>query len=62
MMIQLGEAQVLEWHVAQALHRFIGRELPPANLLEKFANGVSVQEKHSVISIQHSAEAGEGLD
>ena len=62
MMIQFGEAQVLEWHMAQALHCFIGRELTPANLFEKFADGVSVQRKHSAISSQHSADANELLD
>jgi len=62
MMIQLGESQVFEWHMPQALHRFIGRELAPADLLEKFANGISVQRKHSAISSQHSADANELLD
>ena len=62
MMIQFGEAQVFEWHMAQALYCFIGRKLAPAHLLEKFANGVSVQRKHSAISSQHSADANELLD
>ena len=62
MMIELGESQVFEWHVPQALHRFIGRELAAANLFEKFANGISVQKKHSAFSSQHSANANKLLD
>ena len=62
MMIQLGEAKILEWHMAQALHCFIGRELARADLFEKFADGGSVQKKHSAISDQHSANASELLD
>src|SRR2546422_8141149 len=62
MMIQLGESQVFEWHMPQALHRFIGRELAAANLFEKFANGISVQKKHSAFSSQHSANANKLLD
>ena len=62
MMIELGESQVFEWHVPQALHRFIGRKLALAHLFEKFADGVSVQRKHSAISSQQSANGSELLD
>jgi hypothetical protein len=40
----------------QALHSFVGRNLPRTHLLEKFANGFRVQRstQQSAISIQSS--------
>ena len=42
-MIQLGKSQVFEWQVPQAINRFIGRKLAPANLFEELTDGIGVQ-------------------
>ena len=54
MVIELGESQIFEWKMANALDSLIGRKLAPADLLEKFADGIGVQgsTQRSVISIQ----------
>ena len=43
MVIHLGESEIFEWQMANALHRFVGRKLASAYLLEKFADGFGVQ-------------------
>ena len=54
MVIHLGESQIFEWKMAQAVDRVVGRKLAPADLLEKFADGFGVQEstQPSALSIQ----------
>ena len=54
MVIHLGESQVLEWQMPQAFNSLIGRKPAPADLLEKFADGIGVQgsTQPSAFSIQ----------
>ena len=40
--IHLGESQIFEGKMAQALDRFIGSKLAPSDLLEQFADGFGV--------------------
>ena len=40
MMVHVGEAQVLEGHVLQLLHRLVGRELAALHLVEQLLDGV----------------------
>ena len=44
MVIHLGEPKVLEGKMPQALDPVVGRKLAPSHLLEKFADGIGVQE------------------
>jgi hypothetical protein len=50
-MIDLGESQVFEGHVAQTSHGIIRRELAASNILEELANGFGVQ-RVSAVGIQ----------
>ena len=58
-MIDFGEAEIFERHMAQASDGFVGCELALADLLEKLADGFGVQE---ALSIQRSAFSRRGLD
>jgi hypothetical protein len=42
MVVQVGEAQIFEGKVAQAVNCGVGRKLAPSHLVEEFADGVSV--------------------
>ncbi len=42
MMIDLGEAEVLEWQVFELLKRVVGRGLAGANLFQEFFKAVKV--------------------
>src|SRR6476646_5603796 len=44
MVIHLGESKVLEGEMPQTLDSLVGRKLALADLLEKFADGIGVQE------------------
>ena len=43
MVIQVGESQIFEGKMAQAVNRGVGRKLALSYLVEQFADGVSVQ-------------------
>jgi hypothetical protein len=45
MVIQVGESQILEWKMAEAVYGGVGRNLALLDLIEEFANGVSVQKE-----------------
>jgi hypothetical protein len=53
-MIYLGKSQVFEGQMAQALDGLVRRKRASADLVEEFADGISVQ-GHSAVSYQHSA-------
>jgi hypothetical protein len=42
MVIELGETQVFEGHVAEAFHGLVGRELALPNLIEQFLKRLGV--------------------
>src|SRR5262252_8720643 len=42
MMIDIGEAQVFEWEMAQLLQRVVGRELAPTHIGEELFEGVRI--------------------
>ena len=50
--VYLGEIQVFEWQVPQAGDGIVRRELPPAHVLEEFADRVRIQgsNQHSAVS------------
>jgi len=54
MVVQIGESQIFEGKMAQAVNRGVGRKLAPSYLVEQFADGVSVQRstQRSALSIQ----------
>src|SRR5262252_874070 len=43
MMINLGESQIFEWKVTQAINRIVGRERASADLLKEVSYGLGVQ-------------------
>ena len=47
MVVQIGEPQILERKMPQAVDGGVGRKLAPADLVEEFADGVGVQGKLS---------------
>jgi len=53
-MVYFRKAQILEGEVPEPLDRIIRREFARSHLLEKFANGFSVQRGHSTVSTQQS--------
>jgi hypothetical protein len=52
MMVDLGEANILEGQMPQASHRLVRRQFAFADLVEKFADGFSV---HKARRGRHSA-------
>src|SRR5581483_4950997 len=53
MMVHLGESQIFEWKMTQALDGVVRRELPLLYLIEQFADGIRVHGPG--VSIQQSA-------
>src|SRR6266851_1274599 len=53
-MVYFRKAQILEGEVPEPLDSIIRREFARSHLLEKFANGFSVQRGHSTVSTQQS--------
>jgi len=45
MVIDFSESEVFERKMAQAFDSIVGREIPAADVIEKFADGVGVQEE-----------------
>ena len=45
MVVHLSESEVFERKMAQAFDSIVGREIPAADVIEKFADGVGVQEE-----------------
>ena len=43
MVVNVGESQIFEGKMAQAINGGVGGELAPADLLEEFADGFGVQ-------------------
>jgi hypothetical protein len=60
MVIQVGESQILEGKMAEAVYGGVGRNLALLDLIEKFANGVGVQKE--ALSRQLSPSANASLD
>ena len=52
MMIDFRKAEIFEGKMPQAIDGGVGSERPAADLLEKFADGISVQK---AVSTRHSA-------
>ena len=48
MVVQVGESQIFEGKMAQAINGGVGGKLAPAHLVEEFADGVSVQGRAQV--------------
>jgi hypothetical protein len=49
-MVDFGEPQVFEGHVAKTVDRIVGREFSLAHLLEQFADGFGVHESSAISS------------
>ncbi len=57
MVVHIGESQVFEGKMAQAVDGGVGRKLALADLLEEFADGIGVQGGTQPSASQHSANA-----
>ena len=57
MVVNVGESQIFKGEMAQAVDGGVWRKRALADLVEKFADGVSVQKELSAVSSQPSANA-----
>jgi hypothetical protein len=61
-MVDLGEAEIFERHVAQACDRIVGRDFRLPDILEKFADRCGVHERFRLAPYVVRLAVGECAD